>query len=162
MSHSVSRLPSKTLACWAAFVGGSLGLHRLYLRGLSDLWAWLHWPPTLIGAYGVWRMRSLGQDDRLAWVLIPLLGLMLAMSMLMAIVYGLTPAERWLQQWAPASGGSDTPGAAEPAAAQSNWLTVMGVIGALMVGATVLMATIAFAAQRYFEYEALSPAATQR
>ena len=35
-------LKNKTLAAWLAFIGGQLGLHRLYLYGLSDLWAWAH------------------------------------------------------------------------------------------------------------------------
>ena len=40
------------------------------------------------------RLRALGQDDRLAWLLIPLLGLMLSLAMLTAIVYALTPDEQ--------------------------------------------------------------------
>ena len=53
---------------------------------------------------------------------------------------GLTPAERWAQQWAAHAGDTHPPTASAPSG-QSNWLTVLGVIGALMVGATVLMAT---------------------
>ncbi len=134
---------SKTLATWLAFAGGSLGLHRFYLHGTRDLWAWLHLPPTLLGAYGVHRMMKLGQDDRVAWALIPLLGLSLAASMLAAILCGLTPDERWNARFAPAA-----------PAARSGWLAVLGVIAALVVGATVLMATIAFGTQRYFESQA--------
>ena len=130
---------SKTVATWLAFLAGSLGAHRYYLRGWRDVWGWLHVPPTLLGAWGVARMLDYGQDDRLAWVLIPLLGLALAAGMLAAIVYGLTPDERW-----DARHRGGVPG-------HSGWLAVFGVIGALMVGATVLMATIAFSGQRYFE-----------
>lgn len=131
---------SKTLATWLAFAGGSLGLHRFYLHGPRDVAGWLHLPPTLLGAYGVHRMMELGQDDRLAWVLIPLLGLSVAASMLAAIVCGLTPDERWNARFDPAG-----------PAARSGWLAVLGVIAALIVGASVLMATIAFGTQRYFE-----------
>ncbi|MBN9203410.1 hypothetical protein [Methylibium petroleiphilum] len=131
---------SKTLATWLAFVAGSLGLHRFYLHGLRDGWGWLHVPPTLLGLYGVERMLELGQDDRLAWALIPLLGLALAASMLAAIVYGLTPDERW--------NARHNAGAA---VRSSGWLVVFGVVGAVFVGATVLIATIAFSGQRYFE-----------
>ena len=46
-------------------------------------------------------MRELGADDRLAWVLIPLLGLTLAAAMLSAIVYGLTPDENWNARFNP-------------------------------------------------------------
>ena len=131
---------SKTLAVWLALLGGSLGLHRFYLRGLRDSWAWAHLPPTLVGLYGVQRMSALGQDDRLAWVLIPLLGLMVAGTMAMAIVYGLTSDEKWNARWNPQ--GPESKGGS---------LAIFGVIVALAVGAAVLMATIAFIGQRAFE-----------
>lgn len=131
---------SKTVATWIAFLGGSLGLHRFYLHGLRDTGGWLHWPPTLLGLWGTLRMLSLGQDDRLAWLLIPLLGFSLAAGMLAAILYGLTPDERWAERYA--HGGTIR---------RSGWGAIFGVIASLMVGATVLMATIAFSGQRYFE-----------
>ena len=37
---------------------------------------------------------------------------------------------------------------------QTGWLTIIGLVAALSLGAGVLMATIAFSAQRYFEYQA--------
>ena len=134
------RYKSKTLATWLALLGGSLGLHRFYLHGGRDLLAWLHPLPTLAGLVGVQRMLELGQDDRVAWLLLPLLGLMLAQAALCAIVYGLLPDERW--------GARHNPGAAVRA---TGWGPVLGVIAALIVGATALMATIAFSGQRYFE-----------
>jgi len=131
---------SKTVATWLAFIGGTLGLHRFYLHGARDVLAWLHPWPTLAGLYGVQRMRALGLDDHLSWLLIPLLGFMLAATMLQAVVYGLTSDEKWRARH----------GATRP----SGWLAVIGVIVALMVGATALMATIAFSAQRAFEFSA--------
>ena len=92
---SAASYKSKTLATWIAVIGGGLGLHRFYLRGFRDVWGWLHAVPTLVGLYGVQRMNELGQDDQLAWALIPLLGFMLAGAMLAAIVYGLTTDEKW-------------------------------------------------------------------
>ena len=133
-------MKSKTLATWLAFLFGSLGVHRLYLHGLRDPLAWFYLPPTVLGAYGVLRMVELGQDDRVAWVLIPLLGATLSLGALAAIRHGLTPDERWNARFNP-QGPAD----------RSGWLAVIGVIGALMVGATVLMATIAFSTQRFFE-----------
>jgi hypothetical protein len=35
----------------------------------------------------------------------------------------------------------------------SNWLTIIGVIGSLMVGATSLMGALAYGFQRYFEWQ---------
>ena len=134
---------SKTLATWLALVGGSLGLHRFYLSGWRDVWGWLYPLPTLLGLAGVQRMRAFGQDDQVAWLLIPLLGLALSAAMLSAIVYGLTSDERWRAR--------HNPGEEEPEA--SGWGAVIGVMIALLVGAGVLMATIAFSGQRYFEHQ---------
>jgi hypothetical protein len=134
---------SKTLATWVALIGGSLGLHRFYLHGFRDRWGWLFIWPSLVGLYGVQRMRLLGGDDHLAWALIPLLGLMVAIGMLSAILYGLTPDERWNARFNP-TGPQHHMG----------WATVIGVVIALVVGGGVLMATLAFSAQRYFEYAA--------
>ncbi len=131
---------SKTLATWLAFAFGSLGVHRWYLHGWRDFWAWLHPWPTLLGLAGVLRMRALGQDDRLSWLLIPLLGLMISQAMLAAIVYGLTPDEKWAARHNPG----------RPVRA-TRWGPVLGVIAALMVGGAVLMGTIAFGGQKIFE-----------
>ena len=133
---------SKTLATWIAIVGGWLGLHRFYLHGMRDLPGWLHPLPALVGLYGVQRARSLGQDDHLAWVLMPLLGCTIVAGMLAAIVYGLTSDERWDARFNAARAGP-----------RSGWAAVLGAMLALLVGASVLMATIAFAGQRYFEYQ---------
>ncbi|MBS0449557.1 MAG: hypothetical protein JSR59_26910 [Proteobacteria bacterium] len=136
---------SKTVATWLAALGGGLGLHRFYLHGWRDPWGWLLPLPTLIGLLGVLRMRSYGMDDHLAWVLTPVLGIALAATMLSAIVYGLTPDERWNARY----------NAAAPER-RTGWGNVLGVIVALVLGAGVLMATLAFSAQRYFEYSAES------
>jgi len=135
-----TRARSKTAATWLAFLGGAFGLHRFYLHGPRDAWGWLLIPPTLIGLWGVQRMRALGQDDVLAWFLVPWLGLTLAITMLQAIVYGLTPRERWEARHDPQGRTRRWP-----------WLDVIGVVGALAVGAIVLISTIAFVAQRTFE-----------
>ncbi len=133
---------SKTLATWLALTLGSLGAHRFYLYGRRDTLAWLHPLPTLLGAAGALRMQNLGQDDHAAWLLIPVLGLMLSISMLTAIVYGLTPDARWAE--------CHNPG--QPLQA-TGWGPVIGVVVALLVGGTVLMGTLAFGGQMYFEYQ---------
>lgn len=145
--HPASGYKSKTLATWAALLGGPVGAHRFYLYGLGDLWGWLHAGPTLLGAWGIRRVLDLGQDDQLSWLLIPLLGFMVAYTMLQAILYGLTPDEKWHARFNPGLSAE----AAEAHA--SGWAAVIGVGLALMLGATVLMSTIAFSGQRYFEYQ---------
>jgi hypothetical protein len=134
---------SKTVATWLALFGGSLGLHRFYLFGAGDAWAWLHPVPTLVGAYGFWRLRELGTDDRLGSELVPLLGLMLAASMLMAIVIGLRSDERWNARF----GGREAP------RRSSGGLAIFGVCLALALGATAAMATLAFVVERYVEWQ---------
>lgn len=134
---------SKTFATWVAFLGGGLGLHRFYLHGLGDRWGWLFPLPTLVGGYGVLRMRRFGIDDLPAWVLIPLLGATLSIAAFTAIVYGLTPDDKWNARHNP-NGPQHRTG----------WSTILGVVAALVVGTGVLMATIAFSAQHYFEYAA--------
>lgn len=132
---------SKTLATWAALLGGGFGLHRFYLYGFRDVWAWLLPWPTLVGLLGVARMREFGADDHAAWVMIPLLGAVLSATMLSAIVYGLMPDDKWNARFNPTGPAHHT-----------GWSTILGVIAALVLGAGVLMATLAFSAQRYFEY----------
>jgi TM2 domain len=134
---------SKTLATWLAVVAGTFGAHRFYLHGVRDVWAWLHPWPTLAGIAGVVRMDNLGQDDRAAWILAPALGLMLAAAMLAAIVYGLTPDERWNARF----------NAAVSPPPATRWGPILGVIVALMVGSAALMATLAFSGQRFFEWQ---------
>ena len=138
-----ARPRSRAVATWLALLGGGLGLHRFYLHGSRDLWAWLHPWPTLVGAYGFWRMREFGVDDARGSLLVPFLGIMLAATMLQAIVYGLAGDTRWAARYGAAS-----------AQVQRGWLSYLGVIVALAVGTSVAVATIAFTAQRYFESRA--------
>jgi hypothetical protein len=139
-------MKNKTLAAWLAFLGGPIGLHRFYLHGLRDALGWLLPMPTLLGLYGIARVQAYGQDDLWSWLLIPLLGLSVAGCSLAAIVYGLMTRERWNARF---NGRADQ----EDAAGATNWLTVAAVVASLMVGTGVLMATLAFSFQRYFEYQ---------
>lgn len=139
-------MKNKTLATWLTFVGGPLGLHRFYLHGLSDLIGWLLPVPTALGLYGVERVREFGLDDHWSWVLIPLLGFTMAGCALNAIVYGLMAADKWNARFNP-SAPADAP------AGRSNWLTIGALACSLLVGTTVLMSSIAFSFQRYFEYQ---------
>ncbi len=148
-------MKNKTLSAWLTLTGGPLGLHRFYLMGWSDRLGWLLPVPTLIGLYGVWRARTLGLDDQASWVLIPLLGFTMAACALNAIVYGLMNAETWNQRFNPSASPQDKAG-------QSNGLTVAGVVVALFLGTTCLMATLAFSFQRYFEYQTPDAVQTPR
>ena len=138
-------LKNKTRATWLAFIGGQLGLHRIYLYGWRDLLAWAHPIVAALGWWGVERVRIHGQDDHLAWVLIPLLGFTLAGTALTAIYYGLMSPEKWNALHNP-----DTP---DTLAGNTHWLTIGAIVFALLFGTIALMSSIVFSFQRYFEYQ---------
>lgn len=139
-------MKNKTLAAWLAFLGGPLGLHRFYLHGWRDLPGWLLPLPTVLGLYGVARVQRFGVDDQLSWVLVPLLGFTIAGCALTAIVYGLSTPEKWNARFNPDADRQAGAGA-------TNWFTIFAVALSLMVGTGVLMASLAFSFQRYFEYQ---------
>ena len=139
-------MKNKTLAAWLAFLGGPLGLHRFYLRGLSDMLGWMLPIPTALGLYGIQRVQQFGQDDQYSWVLIPLLGFTIAGCALQAIWYGLQTPEKWNARYNPSAPPEATPG-------HTRWLTIGAIVVSLLVGTTVLMASLAFSFQRYFEYQ---------
>jgi hypothetical protein len=139
-------MKNKTLATWLAFWGGPLGLHRFYLYGFKDMLAWLLPIPTAMGLYGLERVAQFGQDDTLSWVLIPLLGFTLAGCAMNAIIYGLTSLEKWNTRFNPQADSLAPAG-------RTKWLTVIGIVTALLMGTTVLMASLVFSFQRYFEYQ---------
>ena len=136
------RYRSKSVATWLALWLGATGLHRVYLHGARDWLAWLHLVPSTAGLIGVMRMRQLGQDDQLGWLLTPLLGLMLSQAALVAIVWGLTPDDRWDQRFN-----------ATQASRPTRWAPVLGAVLALLLGGTALMGTIAFSGQKFFEWQ---------
>ncbi len=140
-------MKSKTLATWLAFVGGPLGLHRFYLHGLARLAGLAaarcrrSRAPTACCACG----RS-ARTTRLSWVLIPLRGVTFAACCLTAIVYGLMTPDRWNARFNPQADP-------EAPAGQTSWATIWAIVASLMIGTGVLMASIAFSFQRYFEYQ---------
>ncbi|MDB5730332.1 MAG: putative rane protein [Variovorax sp.] len=140
------RLKNKTVAAWLAFLGGPLGLHRFYLHGLGDMLGWLLPIPTALGLYGIERARLYGLDDAWSWALIPLVGFTVAGCALMAIIYGLMTPEKWNARFNPGVPADAAPG-------RTHWFTIGAVAMALFVGTTVLMASIVFSFQRYFEYQ---------
>lgn len=142
----MSRAKHKTGAAFLALVGGSLGVHRFYLKGWGDWVGWLFPIPTALGWWGVERVRQLGQDDQLSWLLVPLLGFTLAISCLTAVVYALTPADKWNAHHNPTW-------PADTRAGVSQGLTIGVLIAAMLVGTTAFMASLAFGFQRYFEYQ---------
>ena len=139
-------MKNKTLATYLCFIAGPMGLHRFYLKGGSDWLGWLLPIPSALGIYGILRARQFGLDDQWSWVLIPMLGFTYAGCALNAIIYGLMSASVWNERFNPQA-------EAESAAGGTHWFTIFGVGCALLLGTTVLMSSIVFSFQRYFEYQ---------
>ncbi|MFM1906853.1 MAG: hypothetical protein RLZZ591_530 [Pseudomonadota bacterium] len=139
-------MKNKTIATWLSFLGGPLGLHRFYLRGPTDLMGWMLPIPSALGLYGIERAQQLGLDDQYSWLLIPLLGFTIAGCALNAIVIGLTSTEKWNARYNLGADDQDPAG-------RSGWPTIIGVGCALLIGTTILMSSVVFSFQRYFEYQ---------
>lgn len=137
-------MKNKTITAWLAFIGGPFGLHRFYLRGMGDRLGWLLPLPTALGLYGIGRVQQNGLDDLWNWLLIPLLGVTIAGCALTAIVYGLMTPEKWNARFNPSLPPDAAPG-------NTNWLTIGAIALALLVGTTVLLSSIVFSFQNYFE-----------
>lgn len=142
-------MKNKTLSAWLCLLGGPLGLHRFYLFGWTDTVGWALPIPTALGLYGLMRARSLGLDDHLSWILVPLLGFAIAGCALNAIVYGLSSREKWNARF----NGTTEESSEQPAAGRTGWLTVVAVVSSLLIGTTALMASLAYSFQRYFEWQ---------
>ncbi len=140
-------MKNKTIAVWATLITGPMGLQRVYLTGRYDAWGALALVPTLLGLYGVQRARNLGLDDSLSWALIPLFGFTFAACAITALRYGLMDAPTWNHRFNPQADEENSAG-------QTGWFTVIGLASALFIGATVLISTLAFSFQRYFEFTA--------
>jgi hypothetical protein len=142
----MSSMKSKTTAAWLAFIGGPLGAHRFYLHGTRSRLAWLLPIPTCLGIWGIWRARTYGLDDMLSWILIPFLGFTLAGCALNAIIFGLSSTEDWNQKYNPGAPAEDPSG-------HTHWGTIAAIVLSLLIGTTLLMSSIVFSFQRYFEYQ---------
>ena len=139
-------MKNKTLTAWLTFIGGPLGLHRFYLRGFGDALGWMLPIPTALGIYGIERARLYGLDDLWSWLLIPLIGFTIAGCALTAIVYGLMTPEKWNGRFNIGAAPDAPPG-------RTGWLTIGAIVVSLLIGTTVLMSSIVFSFQRYFEYQ---------
>ncbi len=123
-----------------------MGLHRFYLHGFTDTLGWLLPIPTALGFYGIERVQQFGQDDTLSWLLIPLLGFTIAGCAVNAIVYGLTSIEKWNARFNPKADSANPAG-------RTQWGTIIGIVIALLFGTTVMMSSLVFSLQRFFEYQ---------
>lgn len=119
---------NKTLATALAFLLGTVGAHRFYLKGSVDRIGLLHVCSLPLAGlvYGV------GRAPNPFYVLLPLLLSCIA-GCIEALVLGLTPDEKWDARYNP--GGHFR--------SHSRWPVVLLLVLDMLVGATVLIATIA-------------------
>jgi TM2 domain-containing membrane protein YozV len=120
---------NKTLATFTATVFGSIGLHRFYLKGLQDIWGWLHLAtlPISMLAYLFFR-----QNQQVTFLFGPLIisGLIACIE---SLVIGLTPDEKWDAQYNADSGRQS----------DSSWFVVLLVVLTVGIGAIALIGSIA-------------------
>lgn len=119
---------NKTLATLLASVLGGLGLHRFYLRGAKDPWAWAHLssgPLSLIAMF-------IGTGQPQLFLFAPLIVSVLG-AFVEALVLGLMPDEKWDAAFNQNSGQQSG----------SDWPLAVILVLTLGVGAIALIATIA-------------------
>ena len=126
MPTTAPQKKSKLLTVLLAFLFGSVGAHRFYLKGGRDFWAWSQVFATVLGVVGVALLWSTQRAS------VP--------GYLSALVYGLRPDEKWDAQF----NADGTP-------THSGWPVVLLSILTLMIGTGLLMAGLAITFQTYFE-----------
>lgn len=116
-------------------------MHRFYLYGPRDIFAYLHIAATALGIVGVQSLVSTQRMSVVGWLLsVPGAASLLA-AFLAAIVYGLHPDGKWDARFNPNS----------PRKNRSGWGVVFVVIVSLFIGAMLLMGALALGFQTYFE-----------
>ncbi|HEY8100146.1 MAG TPA: hypothetical protein VIF82_05295 [Burkholderiaceae bacterium] len=126
------RHKNKTLTTFFASVFGSIGLHRFYMYGQKDRWAWVHLLSLPLSGIAV----AIFGNQPILITFSPLLISGLA-GFLEALVIGLTPDDKWDAKHNPNSGRQS----------QSNWPLALLLVLTVGVGAVSLIAMIA----RFFD-----------
>jgi TM2 domain-containing membrane protein YozV len=93
---------NKTFATLLAALVGGVGLHRFYLYGRRDIWAWVHAASLPLSALGLLLGTKLAPAFSL-FLTGPLVISVLA-GLLEALVLGLTPDAKWDLKHNPDSG----------------------------------------------------------
>lgn len=121
------------IAALAAFLLGGLGLHRFYL-GSSHWW----WYPVWLVA-GMTLFAWAGGQPTAWWLVFVLLPVWL--GFVEAMAFGVMQDDKWDAKFNPNSSRRS----------ENGWNCIFIAIASLLVGATLLMATIVLSAQFYYE-----------
>jgi uncharacterized membrane protein len=119
---------NKTLATFLAFALGAIGVHRFYLHGAHDRLGLLHLCCIPIAG----MIYGAGQAPNIFWVLLPVLASAIAGD-IDALVMGVTPDATWDARH----------NAASVRTSHSNWVVAVLLVATMLVGATMLIGTIA-------------------
>ena len=92
---------SKLLTVLLAFLFGSVGAHRFYLKGGRDFWAWTQVAAMALGIVGVVLLWSTHRSSLPGWACAIIGGASVLTGFLSALVYGLRPDDRWDTQFNP-------------------------------------------------------------
>jgi hypothetical protein len=123
-----TRHKNKTLATFLAFALGAIGAHRFYLRGAHDRLGMLH--VCCIPLAGI--VYGAAHAPNIFWVLLPIFISAIAGD-IEALVIGVTPDAKWDARENPDSGRTS----------HSNWIVALLLVATMLVGATMLIGTIA-------------------
>lgn len=123
---------NKTFATFLSSVFGSIGLHRFYLYGTKDPWAWLHL--LSLPASGIALIAFPNQPALFTFSPLLISGLA---ALIEALVIGLTPDDKWDASHNQNSGQRS----------ESSWLLALLLVFTLGIGAVALIAMIA----RFFD-----------
>jgi TM2 domain-containing membrane protein YozV len=93
---------NKTLATLLASTLGGAGVHRFYLDGRRDFWAWAHFASLPLSALGIFVGASLAPVFSI-FLIGPLIVSVLA-GLIEALVLGLMPDAKWDAKYNPDSG----------------------------------------------------------
>ena len=119
---------NKSVAAFLASVGGGIGLHRFYLAGKQDKWAWLHaasLPLSLL-------IYLFDKTIQPFFAFAPLI-LSSLIGFLACLVIGTTPDDKWDAKYNPQSSRQT----------QTGWPIAMILVLTLAIGAGSLIAVIA-------------------
>ena len=119
---------NKTFAAALALIAGGAGLHRFYLYGIKDRWAWLH---SLL--FIVTAGLLLAYPDRLLLLNTAPLIFSVLIACIAAFMIGLMPDEKWDALHNPES---DQP-------SNSSWIIAVLMVSNLAYSTTLLLITIA-------------------
>jgi len=119
---------NKTLATFLALVLGGVGAHRFYLRGALDKLGLLH----LISLPVAGLVVGLAPQADVFYKILPLV-LSYSAAFIEALVIGLLSDEKWDAAHNAGSGRQS----------DSTWLLALLLVGTMLVGATVVIATMA-------------------